>query len=195
MHSPWMSGTEGSISPFMEDEYLENYTPDMENDMTTSMDLSWLTTAPSYTSTTTGLGISSMTSDTNNVNNAMVNQPIHIADKNSISQLLTSQIASNCQQLLEDPIRRKPGRKPKGTLPSPQSSNYLQQLAMQNSGQSTEFMGVGDKKEERKYKNREAADQSRKRLKDRTRALEEYTGALTEENEALRKHLRQLENK
>lgn len=209
MQSPWMSGTEGSISPFLEgmiesnkltkDEFLENYTPDMDGDLSNTMDLSWLTAPPS-TYPATGLGITHLSNklqssinqsrSESKASNSIATISI---EKNSISELLASRVAFDCQQLLEDPIRRKPGRKPKGLNSLPNSNGFPQQSVIDPMNLGTEF--VGDKKEERKFKNREAADQSRKRLKDRSKALEEFTGVLTEENEALRKHLKTLEKK
>lgn len=110
---------------------------------------------------------------------------------NGLQDLLNSSTAHNCQQLLEDPIKRKPGRKPKDAS--------CTTMLISHSSPDQEFAAtmngavVYDKMEGRKFKNREAADQSRKRLKDRSSALEGYTTRLTSENDALRLHLQNLE--
>ncbi|KAJ3087843.1 hypothetical protein HK102_010166 [Quaeritorhiza haematococci] len=104
-----------------------------------------------------------------------------------LPSLLNSETLSLCRKVLEEPLRRKPGRKPKGSQPANFSSLSARLLERDPDAPPL------DKKEERKLKNREAADQSRKRLRERATNLESYAGRLKVENQALKKAVEEME--
>ncbi|KAI9340684.1 hypothetical protein DFJ73DRAFT_554206 [Zopfochytrium polystomum] len=167
-------------------------------------------------------------------------------------EILHSETALSCQQLLVEPVRRKPGRKKKGTQPlsSDESAPYCQddgptpstpgaRVKLECGGdtlngsktvcstKSTPFTPGGmetptsnyaqpvlrqlernepvaaptpvftdpaeAKRHERMVKNREAADQSRKRRKEHLSSLETHAQSLIRENEALKERLLELE--
>ncbi|KAJ3087717.1 hypothetical protein HK102_010450 [Quaeritorhiza haematococci] len=98
-----------------------------------------------------------------------------------IVTLLKSDTATACKKILEEPLKRKPGRKPKGSEPLPPLKAALDRDQPL------------DKLEERKLRNRESADQSRKRLRDRLTNLESLAAKLRVENVALRRIVVALE--
>ncbi|KAJ1548897.1 hypothetical protein HK405_013328, partial [Cladochytrium tenue] len=167
-------------------------------------------------------------------------------------ELLQSQTAASCQQLLTEPVKRKPGRKKKDAQPNSSEDDRISPsaaaaatamgaaavastsivkvefgannfaapirmalLAPSSSGIPTfapHFKPQGQdppghppvtatalldqaeaKKQERMVKNREAADQSRKRKKEHLSSLEAHAQALIQENGALKTRVAELE--
>jgi Rad3-related DNA helicase len=95
----------------------------------------------------------------------------------NIDSLLNSNTSFLCMRVLDEPARKKPGRKPK---------------AMAND-ERHELPPVMDKAEERKLKNRIAADESRRRLRERVLHLEIYSNRLKAENETLSRFIHEME--
>ncbi|KAJ3194573.1 NADH dehydrogenase [ubiquinone] flavoprotein 1, mitochondrial [Irineochytrium annulatum] len=154
------------------------------------------------------------------------------ADIAPLVALLRSDAANACQQLLNEPVRRKPGRKKKSELekataagptaaalsrrskamsastsPPPQPTSSSDDAASgtiaikvegdthaRDSGPFVTAPASGlTKYQARMVKNREAADQSRKRKRDHLVSLESHAHALITENDALRCRLLELE--
>ncbi|KAJ1554657.1 hypothetical protein HK405_004436 [Cladochytrium tenue] len=169
-------------------------------------------------------------------------------------ELLQSQTAASCQQLLTEPVKRKPGRKKKDAQPNSSEDDRISPsavvattamgvaavastsivkvefgtnnfaapvrmapLAPSSSGAPTfsplshvkpqgqdpvghspasaiALLDLAEaKKQERMVKNREAADQSRKRKKEHLSSLEAHAQALIQENFALKTRVAELE--
>ncbi|KAJ3164287.1 hypothetical protein HK101_000473 [Irineochytrium annulatum] len=102
--------------------------------------------------------------------------------------LLRSDTANACQQLLNEPVKRKPGRKKK----QPGDPTPPPVKAEEGNSEGGEGQGM-TKLQARMAKNREAADQSRKRKRDHLVSLESHAQALITENDELRARILQLE--
>ncbi|KAJ3218810.1 hypothetical protein HDU67_004058 [Dinochytrium kinnereticum] len=143
-------------------------------------------------------------------------------------KLLRSDTANACQQLLSEPVRRKPGRKKKTEMadsepqPSPPqmfpkvSPPSLPHVKSESDSDTQPIPAVLpgsarmpaalplkpsappvsmtlSKRQERMVKNREAADQSRKRKREHLASLETHAQALITENDELRARILELE--
>ncbi len=108
-----------------------------------------------------------------------------LAFPTSLPELIASNTTDVCQELLREPERKKPGRKPKGIESDPLPDHIL--------NNRSDPAAPLDKKEKRKLKNREAADVSRKRMRERGQLLEQISNKLKSENELLIKHIQQME--
>ncbi|KAJ3214644.1 hypothetical protein HDU67_001404 [Dinochytrium kinnereticum] len=129
-------------------------------------------------------------------------------------KLLRSETANACQQLLSEPVKRKPGRKKKGELSGPSPSQKLPTPPLTHvksesdsdhavaptitaglplTTTSTTTPSPLTKRQERMVKNREAADQSRKRKREHLASLETHAQALITENDELRARVLELE--
>ncbi|KAJ3096566.1 hypothetical protein HDU97_005767 [Phlyctochytrium planicorne] len=147
-----------------------------------------------------------------------------VAPTPEVLMLLRSESANACQQLLSEPVKRKPGRKKKSEIEQKlQQQQQMQQKALQsppstsaspppqvksesdsepssnpNASQplqpSTTPVPIGlTKKQERMVKNRQAADESRKRKREHLQSLETHAQALITENDGLRARVLELE--
>ncbi|KAJ1562051.1 hypothetical protein HK096_002308, partial [Nowakowskiella sp. JEL0078] len=147
-----------------------------------------------------------------------------------VSALLTSSTAVTCQKLLNEPAKRKPGRKRKtdlpdqkqidltevtvvkledsATRPTPTPTPQPAKVAIYPIGHNQNYpvttiaidthansaTSALAKRQERLIKNREAADQSRKRKREHLQMLETHAQKLIAENEVLRIRVLELES-